>query len=158
MTTATLCLSTTALAALTLALQACARQAPELTDHERLAVWAAVGAWKAIGMPEPKDCDLPATTFRVGACRLPTTHGCTDYEGRKPYKVVITIRPQDVGDDKLIAHELMHAMYSCSRAHGAFNGLNYYHLEPRVWEDVGGDASAQARTRSSMALTVPEEW
>lgn len=137
-----------------LAVAGCAPTAPELTPYYRHAVWAAVSAWAVAGFPPPKDCDMPTTSFRVGGCKLPTIHGCTDYGGRKPYRVVITVRPQDIGDDKLIAHELMHAMYTCSRADGAFDGRNYSHLDPRVWQDVGGDASAQAITRQLMSDVI----
>lgn len=141
--------------ALLVLLAACIPRAPELAPHERAMVHAAVQSWAEAGLPPPVHCDLAATSFRVGACRLPTSAGCTAYVGRHPWRVVIMVRSEHVGDDKLLAHELMHAMFACSKADGAFDDRNYRHRDPRVWQDVGGDSSVQARTRALALAGTP---
>lgn len=56
----------------------------------------------------------------------------------------------------LIVHELMHAMYRCSGL-PFWEPANTQHLDPRVWAEAGGEASAQGRAVAQLLLR-PGAW
>jgi hypothetical protein len=166
------------LAALLVLASGCAAQLPPSAElplpEERIAIQAAVGAWRRAGLPWSQTCSDEYARIHVVVSE---PHEFTELCGRKPLHaggrlyacnteqyeqmfplwvvddsrvpllVISQLQPQ-MHQRLLVVHETMHWLERCSG-----KGIDFEHADQAVWEDARADAQetvvAQLQTRRS---------
>jgi hypothetical protein len=146
-------------------------------DEEQLAIETAIRAWREAELPWSDTCDEQYGRIRVVVSqpheftelcgRRPLHAGGRLYacnteqyerafpvwmvdDARVPLLVISELQPED-HRRLLVVHETMHWLERCSG-----KGIDFDHVDPRVWADVRVEAQREVAERARMSETLVE--